>query len=99
MNFEDILSDLEVFEVLVEGFNFQNYNFKVKKCLHCRVSKRFYAWMFRNRVSIDVSRVKYTFESSTLGSSRLLVEWDLLSSIRETPLCDKEICSSYLSTL
>ncbi len=33
MSFEWIFSNLEVFEVLVEGFNCQNYNFEVKRCL------------------------------------------------------------------
>jgi hypothetical protein len=33
MSFEWIFSNLEVFEVLVEGFNCQNYNFEVRGCL------------------------------------------------------------------
>jgi hypothetical protein len=33
MSFEWIFSNLEVFEVLVEGFNCQNYDFEVKRYL------------------------------------------------------------------
>jgi len=39
MSFEWIFSSLEVFEVLVEGFNYETYHFEVKRCLLNMLSK------------------------------------------------------------